>query len=377
MDGIQFTNFHEYLVVVPKNQALQMVQKIFILIIAISFSLDKAEAQDTTAFTFSGYCELYYSFDFDNPENHRKPFFLYNHARHNEVNVNLAYVKVNYAHAKVRSNFAIMTGTYAQLNLAAEPELLRMVYEANIGLKLSKQHNIWLDAGIMPSHVGFESAVGTDCWTASRSMVAENSPYYETGIKVTSTNKKENFFFSALVLNGWQRIQRPMGVNSPSFGLQFNFKPNKNLTLNYSNFIGTDKPDTVHAWRTYHNFYAIYQANKKWGIIGGFDIGRDKNLKNQYSLWYSPVVMIRRSVNSNSFVAFRGEYFSDVQQTLLQTSTTNGFQIFGLSLNYDYSVTKNALVRVEGKGYFSKDRIFKNNMENNNYTVLCAISLRL
>lgn len=349
-----------------------------ILIIAIwIFLANKAVGQDTAAFTFSGYCELYYSFDFDNHQTHEKPFFLYNHKRINEVNLNLAYAKVNYASAKLRSNLALMAGTYAQYNLATEPEMLRIIYEANVGIKLSKKHNLWIDAGIMPSHIGFESAVGADCWTASRSIVAENSPYYETGIKLTSTTKKENFFISLLLLNGWQHIQKPTGINYPSFGLQLNYKPKDNLTLNYSNFIGTDKADTLNAWRTYHNLYAIYQINKNWGLIGGFDLGGDKNQNNQYAWWCSPVVIIRRSVNNSSFIALRGEYFKDEKQVLLQTNTNNGFQTFGVSLNYDYSVTKNALLRVEGKRYSSKDKIFKQNKENSNYSALLSLSLKI
>ena len=339
--------------------------------------LHNAIGQDSTSFTFSGYSELYYSFDFDKPATHEKPFFIYNHKRHNEVNLNLAFAKVNYTTAKVRSNLAIMAGTYPQYNLAAEPELLRFIYEANIGLKISEKHNLWVDAGIMPSHIGFESAVGADCWTASRSMLAENSPYYETGVKLTSTNKKGNFYMSFLILNGWQHTQRPAGLNNPSLGLQLNYKPKENLTLNYSNFIGTDKPDSLHALRTYHNLYAIYQINKTWGITGGFDIGSDKNASQQYAVWYSPVVIVRRSLNSKSYINVRGEYFNDRKQVLLQTNTINGFQNLGLSVNYDYAVTKNALVRVEAKGYFSEDKIYKGQKENNNYSMLVVMSLRL
>ncbi len=293
------------------------------------------------------------------------------------MNVNLAYAKANYSTEKVRSNLALMTGTYPTYNLAAEPEVFRIVYEANIGARLSRKHNLWLDAGIMPSHIGFESAVAVDCWTVSRSMVAENSPYYETGIKLTSTNKKENLFLSILLLNGWQRIQRPVGINIPSFGIQLNYKPNDNVTLNYSNFLGTDKPDTLHAFRTYHNLYSIYQLNKNWGLITGFDFGNDKDQNSEYAIWYSPVVIVRRRIKNSSFIAFRSEYFSDSKQVLLITNTTNGFRTFGLSLNYDYLITKNTTARVEGKGYFATDKIFNQSKSNKNYSLLLTMSLKL
>jgi hypothetical protein len=60
----------------------------------------------------------------------------------------------------MRANLALMAGTYAQDNLAAEQDALKYVNEANIGIKISKTKNLWIDAGIMPSHIGWESAIG-------------------------------------------------------------------------------------------------------------------------------------------------------------------------------------------------------------------------
>lgn len=271
----------------------------------------------------------------------------------------------------------LMVGTYPAYNLASEPEPFRFVYEANIGVRLSSGHNLWMDAGIIPSHIGFESVVAADCWTPSRSIVAENSPYYEAGVRLTSTNKKETFFVSILVLNGWQRIQRPEGLNKPSFGLQLNYKPTEKLTVNYSNFLGTDKPDTANALRTYHNVYAIYQWNQNWGVTAGFDLGRDTNQNGEDGLWYSPVLILRRRISHCSYLAFRSEYFNDGKQVLLPTGTVNGFQTFGLSLNFDYLITKKTTARAEGKGYFSNDEIFNKNRSANNYSLLLTMSLKL
>jgi hypothetical protein len=46
--------------------------------------------------------------------------------------------------------------------------------EANIGYKPFAATNFWIDAGVMPSHIGFESAIGSDCWNLTRSILAEN-----------------------------------------------------------------------------------------------------------------------------------------------------------------------------------------------------------
>jgi hypothetical protein len=112
---------------------------------------------------------MYYSYDFSNPQNFEKPDFNYNYKKHNQLNVNLAFVKLGYQSSRVRSNLALMTGNYAMYNLSAEPNWAKPLLEANIGYKISKQQNIWVDAGVMPSHIGFESAVGADCWNLTRS----------------------------------------------------------------------------------------------------------------------------------------------------------------------------------------------------------------
>ena len=82
-----------------------------------------------------------------------------------------------------------MTGNYARYNLSGEPDWAKYIYEANVGFRLSKKQNIWIDAGIMPSHIGFESAISADCWTLTRNILAENSPYYESGVKLGYTHR--------------------------------------------------------------------------------------------------------------------------------------------------------------------------------------------
>lgn len=59
----------------------------------------------------------------------------------------------------------------------------------------------WLDAGIYPSHIGLESAVGKDNRTLTRSLAAENSPYYESGARITYVTPNNAWTLCAHVLN--------------------------------------------------------------------------------------------------------------------------------------------------------------------------------
>ncbi len=342
----------------------RIIPVLLLFISTYSFS----QTDTTKPFSFSGYGEFYYSYDFSNPQNHLKPNFIYSHKRHNEFNLNLAYAKAAYNKNNVRANLALMAGNYAQYNLSTEPAWAQFIYEANVGFKLATKHNFWLDVGIMPSHIGFESAVSSDCWNLTRSILAENSPYYETGIKVSYTNKKENFNVSFLVLNGWQKIQKPDYTHKPSFGIQLNYKPTKKITLNYSNFIGTDKPDSLNALRLFHNLYAIFEPSDKIGFTVGFDIGTDKYNVNDYIFWYSSVFITRFKLNNKFKIAARVEYYNDKKQIIIATSTLNGFKTFGTSLNLDYKINNKLLWRIEGKYYKATDKIFTSSSANANNT---------
>ena len=325
--------------------------------------------------SLSGYLETYYIYDFNKPENHNRPSFIYSHNRHNEVNLNLGFLKAAYQKENVRANLAMGAGTYMNANLSAEPGVLKNIFEANAGIKLSKKQNWWLDAGIFPAHIGFESAIGKDCKNLTRSMLADNSPYYETGVKLSYTSNNEKWFVSGLLLNGWQRIQRVDGNNTPALGWQITYKPNASVTLNSSSFAGNDKPDSLRQMRYFHNFYALLQLSKKVDLTVGFDIGAEQQSKHskRFSNWYSPVAILKIAATEKSSVAGRVEYYSDEKGVIISTGTPNGFKTWGYSLNYDYAVRENVLWRIEARGFSGKDKTFiKDNQPVNNNFILAT-----
>ncbi|GAB3775957.1 porin [Spirosoma horti] len=327
-------------------------------------------AATTTAnagLTVSGYVEAYYAHDFTAPKtSQERPGFLYNHKRNREVNVNLAFIKGAYSSDRVRANLAIQVGTYAQYNYAAEQPLVRNIYEANAGVKLSKTKDLWLDAGIFSSHIGFESAISKDCWTLTRSILAENSPYYLSGAKLTYNTPNGKWTVLGSVLNGWQRIAKLPGYSGPSLSTQVQYKPNANLVLNWSSFLGSDRPDSLKQTRFFNNFYAIINSNRRVSAILGFDLGADRKpigpgnrrVGSGSYVWYSPVAIVRYSVSDVIKLAGRVEYYDDKNGVIIATGTPNGFKTWGYSLNVDYAILPNALFRVEGKVYDSQDAIF-------------------
>lgn len=309
----------------------------------------------------SGYLETYYVYDFGNPADHNRPDFLYSFNRHNEVNLNFGFIQAEYIKDRVRGKLALMTGTYANANLAAEPGVLKNIFEANAGVKISKSRNIWVDAGVFGSHIGFESAIGADCWNMTRSILAENSPYFLSGAKISYTSEDEAWFLSGLLINGWQRMQRVPGNQTPAFGHQLTWDPSEQVTLNSSSFIGSDTPDEDRRMRYFHNLYGQFQFNPKFGLIAGFDIGAEQTERgsSDYNTWYSPVLIARYTPTEKLAFAARAEYYTDEDGIIIDTGTPNGFQTFGYSLNVDVQVMENVLWRLEGRTFNSRrDEIF-------------------
>lgn len=336
----------------------------YTIIVTILFaSVNLAQSQDEpkqSSLTVSGYVDIYYGYDFNKPQNNTRPSFIYSYNRHNEVNLNLGFVKGSYETDNIRANLALMTGTYANANLASEPGVLKNIFEANAGVRLSSKKNLWVDAGIFSSHIGFESAIGKDCWNLTRSMLADNSPYYEAGAKLSYSSDNGKWFLSALVLNGWQRIHRMDGNSMPSFGTQITIKPNDKVSINSSTFIGTDKPDSARQMRYFSNFYGIFEVAKNVRLTVGFDYGLEEKSPetSATNAWLSPVLIARLVVNDKVSLAVRGEYYNDKHGVIIPTGTPHGFKTTGVSANFDYQIMPKAVWRIEARNLTSKDPVF-------------------
>jgi hypothetical protein len=240
-------------------------------------------------------------------------------------------------------------GTYVKANYAAEPTLLQFINEASVGVKLTKK--IWLDAGIMPSHIGLETAISKDNWTLTRSLCAENSPYYETGAKLTFLPSNK-LTIAAFVLNGWQNIEEKN--RNKAVGTQVQFIPNKKWLINYSTFFGEGKnlPDSLQVLRHFHDVYFTWLISDKLTLASVFDFGYEQKSTTDKSFagWYTPALLVRYKIKKQWTTCLRAEYFNDQNRIIGINSEVAGF-----SLNIDYAPMDNALLRLEGKTFPTRD----------------------
>lgn len=341
-----------------------------------AFSQERGAWEDRPELTLSGFLDVFYVYDFARPEGPSRQPFFFNHNRHNEFNLNLGFIQWNVSNAKYRANLALQSGTYPNDNYAEEPGLLKAVLEANVGISLNANNSLWLDMGIMPSHIGFESAISMDNPTLTRSILAENSPYFMAGAKL-GYQPNEKWYLAGLILNGWQRIQRLPGNSIPSFGSQVTFTPTEGMTFNWSTFVGTNDPDSTRRMRYFNNFFGKFQLSEKLALTAGFDLGLQQSQKGSSSLdpWFSPVVIAQYKIQPHWRTAIRAEFYQDRTGIMIPTETANGFQTLGISGTLDFLPTDAIMLRTEARWLNSQDRIFESPNGNTSTNFFVGVSL--
>lgn len=259
-------------------------------------------------------------------------------------------VKLSYSGAKWKGNLALMAGDYARYNLAAEPHWLQYVYEANAGYRFTDKFSA--EAGVLPSHIGIESAISKDCWNLSRSLLAENSPYFETGLKLNYAFNSR-WSASVLLLNGWQNIKE--NNKSKAIGTQLVFKPNEKWLFNSSSFIGNEQPDSVAALvRVFHNLYITYELNKKMNMAFLLDAGVEGR-----QTWWGSAALLQYNITRQLQTAFRAEYYNDKKGVIVSAYKPLPFAVGGFAVNIDFLPFKFVSIRSEMKYLQTAQPLFK------------------
>lgn len=318
---------------------------------------------DTTkTVTLEGYADVYYGFDFTKPGDANRAYFV-SHNRHNEVNINLAYIGIRYASQNVRASFAPGFGTYMNANYAAERVTLRNIVEAAVGVRLFKNREVWIDAGVLPSPYTNETAISFDQLLYTRSFAPEYVPYYLSGVRLSLPLTKK-LSTTLYLLNGWQQIE---DVNeAPSFGGTLEYKPTTALSLYANVYTGSERSavNPTYRRRNLFDFYALYNPNTKWAFTASAYRGsqrlRDASSNTRTgSRWWQTNAAARYSFTAKHSLSARGEYFSDPGEIMIVPVTAvQGFACSSFSLCYNLAVSSNALFRVEGRWFTSPKNVF-------------------
>ncbi len=332
--------------------------------------LAQAAATDTTPkISFGAFVDGYYAYDFGRPPSFDRSFaggtvFSTQPARHNEFNVNLAFAEVKLDAPHYRGRIALQTGTSVQSNYAGEPtngtvsgsSLSRMIQEAVVGLRLSE--HVWVDGGIFYSNAGMESWASRDNPTYTRSLVADYSPYYSSGVKLT-WNATKKLTARVDVVNGWQNISE--NNSGKGAGLRLDYAADANTTLSYYNLFSDEAGSRL---RTF-NGVGIKQTTGTLTLLGEFDVGTQAKPVGQtgQSTWYGWTAVARVQATPIVALVARAEGYVDKDQVIISTGSFRerpnpAFNGIGGSVGVDVTPYPRIAWRNELRGLHNSSALF-------------------
>jgi hypothetical protein len=297
-----------------------------------------AQASDTTKtrVTMNGFVDTYYAYDFTRPADGERRYTT-QPARHDEFNVNLVWLGVTIERQRTRARVALQAGTSVQSNYSGEPrngatsgpDVSRFIQEGVVGVKLAPK--LWLDAGVYYSYIGLESWSSSDNPTYTRSLVADYTPYYLSGAKLTwQPNAK--LTAQLHVINGWQNISE--SNRRKAVGGRVDYAVAPALTLSYATFIGDEAPDTARrALRVFNQVMAKGQFSTATQWQAQIDAGRQAG-----DSWYGAVAILRRALNPRVALVGRVERYADGDAVIVPASNGVGFVGNGGSLGVDVTI---------------------------------------
>jgi hypothetical protein len=294
------------------------------------FVISPAEAIEGVQ--FGAFIDTYFAYDFNNPADYNRAFTTQS-AQHNDFNLNLVYLDAILRRDRMRGRLAFQAGTAVEVNYAGEVSggtLSRHIQEANIGIQVNDK--LWIDAGIYPSHIGLESFVSYDNWNYGRSMVAEYSPFYQTGVKL-GWEISSAWSTQIHVLNGWQNVSETSPEKALGFQLKRNFGENSSVT--YNHFSGWEP-----RYRSYHDLVGIWALNDRWSLGAALDFGHQRRVGPGWDLWGGFAILSQTKVSPSLNIGGRLEAFVDEHEIAVFTSSSqglsgNGFMAYGGSINFD------------------------------------------
>ncbi len=338
--------------------------------------IDTASGVKIDKLSISAYIDAYYGKISSNSTKDIPYFVSMN--RDNELNINLAYIDLQYKSDNFRSRIVPGFGTYINSNYANENASLKNLVEASFGFKLFKKKNIWLDGGVLGSPYTNESAISKDHLVYTRSFAPEYVPYYLSGLKLSFPEYKKFTCFLYL-LNGWQQIN-DLNKNK-SIGTQVEYRPNKKNLINWNTYIGNEKSDidSFNRMRYFSDIYWIYNPEGKFSITSCAYIGNQKTLdttKKQFNKFWGQVnFTCRYKINKSTSISSRIEYFNDNKMVFIKPlNNVKTFETYSLSLCFNKFINEKSLFRFELRNFYSENKLYQDFNKKPSNLMFWAIS---
>jgi hypothetical protein len=330
------------------SMPLRLFKKAWTLCLGVALAHSHmALAESPEEISFSAYVDTYYAHDFNHLPTRYRPYTTQPYYT-DEAALNLGYVDTKVDTGTYHGRLAVQYGSSVIANYAGEPhEFFRYLQEAYAGIDVSKR--LVIDAGSFFSHIGMETWISRDNYTPSRSLMADYSPYYQTGARAIY-QVSDAMSAQLHLVRGWQN----MSDNAdPALGTQLSYSTCESLTLTHNTLI-----TNVHGTRVFNNFIVDARFTPAFGIKGSYDLGIQERRDESTALWRGWAIIPHYTINDTFAVAGRVEQFYDPHGVVLQSLSGLSFDATGLSVNLDTTLTPGLVWRNEYRVFMATNDVF-------------------
>jgi hypothetical protein len=336
---------------------------ILFLVAAVFLPVRAMRAEASAPFTTLVFGDGYLAQSTNSPPGSQRPYFTQS-SRDNEPRINLLAAGGAYDDGLFRAKLIGQFGDSVDSNYSAEPEeSFKYVQESYVGLRFSEETT--LDAGTFLSHIGSENWLSSKNINYTRSMVAEFSPYYETGLRLSHTLSDE-LSAQLLVLNGWQNTT---DERHPALGAQLSYTKD-GVGLSSNTFAGEENGEV----RLFHNLNASIANEAGTSGILSVDLGH-QNTEAGRGIWWGTSAVVKQEVSSVIAINARAEYYNDPDSIIVTTPNAKGFAVTSVSSGVDITLLKGTLLRGELKRLWAESDVFLDSNSSTTTDTIAVMSL--
>lgn len=313
-----------------------------------------ASAPAPSGVQLHGFVDVYASWNPNRPSdnNNFEPGTGTTGVKANEFALNLAALDVSLDPKPVGFHVVAVAGTGTDVVHAAEvhPNNVRYLYQASASYTLNVGRGVLLEAGIQPSHIGYEGFFSKDNWNGTRGWMGEFSPYYQTGLKV-ATSFDDHWSGQLWLLNGWQVVED--NNSGKAFGMQAAYAKDA-LGFILNTFFGPELPDDDAHWRSFVDFIGTWQVSEKVKAAASVDLGRQTRPQAAAASWQGASLWLRTLLSNppspspsspSSALALRIECFHDPDGAI----TSLPQNLFSSTLTFEFRPHPQLIVKLDAR----------------------------
>lgn len=273
--------------------------------------------------TVSGFVDVYYGQNFNNPASQTNGFRFFDGAT-NQFGLNLVELVVDKAPevTNSRTGYHVALGFGQAINTVngSEPKaglgFDQYLKEAYFSYLAPVGKGLQVDVGKFVTPAGAEVIETKDDWNYSRGLLFTWAiPYYHFGMRAKYVFN-DKYSLTGFFVNGWNNVVS--NNTGKTYGMTVGWNPNKKFGITQTYLAGPQENNITSNWRHLSDTVITYSPTSRLSFMLNGDYARGDRILNSGTGIFSPPVYwtgvggyVRYALGSNSAFAARYEYFLD------------------------------------------------------------------